>query len=70
LSAAFGFRSGQRHRGRRLADRERASAADLLQQAGAEELVDNSSGRFALDICRQLNCAIIAPRSRGQDDER
>jgi hypothetical protein len=26
-------------------------------------------GRFALDIRRQFNSAIIAPRNRGQDDE-
>jgi hypothetical protein len=50
-------------------DRERTSGADLLQQAGADELIDNLSGGFALDIRRQFNSAIIAPRSRGQNDE-
>jgi hypothetical protein len=45
-------------------DRERATGADLLQQAGADELIDNLSGRFALDIRRQFNAAIIALRSR------
>jgi hypothetical protein len=50
-------------------DRERAVGADLLQQAGADEFIDNRSGRFALDIRWQFNSAIIAPRSRGQNDE-
>ena len=49
--------------------RERAVGADLLQQAGADEFIDNRSGRFALDIRWQFNSAIIAPRSRGQNDE-
>ena len=50
-------------------DQERASGADLLQQAGADELIDNLSGGFAFDVCRQFNSAIIALRSRGQNDE-
>ena len=50
-------------------DRERASGADLLQQAGADELIDSLSGGFALDVRRQFNSAIIALRSRGQNDE-
>jgi hypothetical protein len=31
--------------------------------------MDKFSGGFALDVCRQFNSAIIAPRSRGQNDE-
>jgi hypothetical protein len=50
-------------------DRERASSAELLQQAGADELIENLSGGFAFDIRRQFNSAIIALRSRGQNDE-
>src|SRR2546430_1862909 len=43
--------------------------ADLLQQAGANQLVDNLSGGFAFKVCWQFNSAIIALRSRGQNDE-
>src|SRR6266851_2193043 len=50
-------------------DRERATGADLLQQAGADQLIDNLSGGFALKVRRQFNSAIIALRSRGQNDE-
>jgi hypothetical protein len=46
-------------------DRERATGADLLQQAGADQLVDNLSSRFAFNVRRQFDCAIIALRSRG-----
>ena len=50
-------------------DRERATGADLLQQAGADELIDDLSGGFAFKVRRQFNSAIIALRSRGQNDE-
>jgi len=50
-------------------DRQRASGADLLQQAGADELVNRLSGGFAFDARRQFNSAIIALRSCGQNDE-
>jgi hypothetical protein len=50
-------------------DRERASGADLLQQAGADELIDNLSGGCALGVPRQFNSAIIPLGSRGQNDE-
>jgi hypothetical protein len=50
-------------------DRERATSADLLQQAGADEFVDDLSGGFAFKVRRQLNSTIIALRSRGQNDE-
>jgi hypothetical protein len=50
-------------------DRERATGADLLQQAGADELIDNLSSGLAFNVCRQFNSAIIALRSRGQNDE-
>ena len=46
-------------------DRERTRGADLLQQVGADELIDSLSGGFARDIRRQFNSAIFAPRSRG-----
>jgi hypothetical protein len=42
---------------------------DLLQQAGAHELIDELPGGFAFDGRRQFNSAIIALRSRGQNDE-
>ena len=48
-------------------DRERATGADLLQQAGAYELVDRPAGSFVFDGRRQFNAAIIALRSRGQN---
>ena len=48
-------------------DRQRASGADLLQQAGAYELVDRPAGSFVFDGRRQFNAAIIALRSRGQN---
>jgi hypothetical protein len=50
-------------------DRERASGADLLQQAAADELIDNLAGGFAFDIRRQFDSTIVALRSRGQNDE-
>ena len=50
-------------------DRQRASCWDLLQQASADELVDDLSSGFALDVRRQFSPAIIALRSRGQNDE-
>ncbi len=50
-------------------DRERATRSDLLQQVRADELVDDLSGGFAPDVSRQFNPAIIALRSRGQNDE-
>jgi hypothetical protein len=50
-------------------DRERATRSNLLQQAGADELVDDLSGGFTLDVRRQFNSAIIALRSRGKNDE-
>jgi hypothetical protein len=42
---------------------------DLLQQTSADELVDRLSGGFVFDVRRQFNSAIIALRSRGQNDE-
>jgi hypothetical protein len=50
-------------------DRERATGADLRQQAGTHELIHNLSGGFALKVRRQFNSAITALRSRRQDDE-
>src|SRR5260370_5287816 len=50
-------------------DRERATGADLLQQAGADELIDNFSGGFAFDVRRQFNSTIVPLRSCGQNDE-
>jgi len=43
--------------------------SDLLQQSGADQLIDNLSGGFTLKVRRQFNSAIIALRSRGQNDE-
>ena len=66
------LRDAKRHRSTVVIaapDRERAGGADLLQQAGADELIDNLSGGFAFDVRRQFNSAIIALRSRGQNDE-
>jgi hypothetical protein len=31
--------------------------------------MDGLSNRFVRNVCRQVNAAIIAPRSRGQNDE-
>jgi hypothetical protein len=50
-------------------DRQRASCWDLLQQASADELVDDLSGGIALNVRRQFDSAIIALRSRGQNDQ-
>jgi len=50
-------------------DRERATGADLLQQAGADQLIDSLSSGFTFAIRRQFNAAVIALRSRGQNDE-
>ena len=50
-------------------DRERANGADLLQQAAADELIDNFSGRSAFDVRRKFNSAIISLRGRGQNDK-
>jgi hypothetical protein len=50
-------------------DWERTRGANLLQQTGADELIDSLSGGFSIDIRRQFNSAIIAPRSCGQNDE-
>jgi hypothetical protein len=50
-------------------DRERATGADLLQQSGADQLIDNLSGGFPFKVRRQFSSAIIALRSRGQNDE-
>src|SRR5215467_2797738 len=47
---------------------ERAIGADLFQQPSADELIHGLSNRFARNVCRQVNSAIIAPRSRGQND--
>jgi hypothetical protein len=49
--------------------RERASGADLLQQAGADQLINNLSDGFALKVRRQFNSTIVSPRSRRQNDE-
>src|SRR5262249_38930065 len=48
---------------------ERAIGADLFKQPSADELIDGLSNRFVRNVCRQVNSAIIAPRSRGQNDE-
>jgi hypothetical protein len=48
---------------------EQSGSPNLFQQAGADELIDNLSGGFALNIRRQFKGAIIALRSRGQNDE-
>src|SRR5258708_287983 len=50
-------------------DRERATGVDLLQQAGADQLINNLSGGSAFKVRRQFNSAIIALRSCGQNDE-
>jgi hypothetical protein len=51
-------------------DRERATGADLFQQAGADQLIDNlSGGGFSFEVRRQFNSAIIALRSRGQNHQ-
>src|SRR5262245_35725056 len=47
---------------------QRATGADLFQQPGADELVDGLAKRFARYVCRQVNSAIVTPRSRGQND--
>ena len=50
-------------------DWERTRGANLLQQTGADELIDSLSGALSIDIRRQFNSAIIALPSRGQNDE-
>ena len=50
-------------------DRERATGADLLQQASAHELIDDLACCSAFEVRREFNSAIIALRSRGQNDE-
>src|SRR5262245_1159553 len=46
---------------------ERAIGADLFQQPSADELIHGLAKRFARNVCRQVNSAIIAPRSHGQN---
>ena len=48
---------------------QRAIGADLFQQPSADEPIHGVSKRFARNVCRQVNSAIIALRSRGQNDE-
>jgi len=51
------------------ASRRQASSepgADLFQ---SDELIHGLLNRFARNVCRQVSSAIIAPRSRGQNDE-
>ena len=48
---------------------QRAIGADLFQQPSADELIHGLASRFARNVCRQVNSAIIAARSRGQNDE-
>ena len=48
---------------------ERAIGADLFQQPSADELIHGLPNRFARNVCRQVKSAIIASRSRGQNDE-
>ena len=50
-------------------DRERATGPYLFQQTSADQLSDDLSGGLALNIRRQFNAAILAPRSRGQNHE-
>src|SRR5207247_5013534 len=40
----------------------------LFQQPSADEFIDGLPNRFVRNVCRQINSAIIAPRSRGQND--
>src|SRR5215831_8226408 len=47
---------------------QRAVGADLFQQPGADELIDRLAKRFARYVCWQVHSAIIAPRSRGEND--
>src|SRR5262249_9234172 len=47
---------------------ERAVGADLFQQPSADELIHGLSNRLARNVRRQVDSAIIAPRSRGQND--
>src|SRR5207247_4333894 len=64
-----GLRDAKRHRSAFVIaspERERATRSDLLQQSGADQLVDNLSGGFTLKV---RDSAIIALRSRGQNDE-
>src|SRR5262245_44984020 len=41
----------------------------LFKQPRADEPIHCLSNRFGSNVCRQVNSAIIAPRSRGQNDE-
>ena len=50
-------------------DRQRATGPNLFQQAGADQLSDDLSGGFVLNIRRQFNAAIFALRSRRENDE-
>jgi hypothetical protein len=40
--------------------------ADLFQQPSADELIDGLAKRFTRNLCRQVNAAIIAPRTEGR----
>src|SRR5262249_53544013 len=42
---------------------------DLFKQPRADELIHGLAKRFARNVCREVNASIIAPRSRGQNDE-
>ena len=48
---------------------QRAIGVHLFQQPSADELIHGLLNRFARNVCRQVNSAIIAPRRRGQNDE-
>lgn len=66
------FGDAKRHRSSfRIASpgQERAIGADLFKQPSADELIHGLSNRFDRNVCRQVNPAIIATQSRGQNDE-
>ena len=42
---------------------ERAIGTDLFQQPSTDELIDGLANRFARNVCRQVDSAIIASRS-------
>ena len=47
-----------------MSGRDRRNTQARAQSRLAELLLDDLSGGFALNICRQLRPAILAPRSR------
>jgi hypothetical protein len=55
--------NGCGHAIRKVIGRRRAMGVDFFQQPGVDELIDRLAKRFARYVCRQVNAAIVTPRS-------